>query len=146
MPSLDEMFGKPKEQAHEAAADVLPATSAEAQAGTFDSAAGRDIVLVASPFSAEAMDFFNQDEEEVTLESALEDQGPFPQVREDPLAPVGQPALADVDSEVDALTQALGPSIENVSRFGEFGGTFGPSSQLSLSQLREALRAVLKKL
>ena len=152
MPTLDEMFGKPKEQALDAPVDILPDETATRTGGSFDTGAGRDVMLVASPFTPEAHEFFNKDNEERTLE-AQRPTGPFPQLTGDINQPAiyqGDPAQPVEDQQlqrgVDALTDALGPSIENVSRFGEFGGGVGPSSELSLTQLREAVRSILKRL
>lgn len=156
MPTLDDMFGKPKEHAVGAPVDVLPDTHATSQAGTFDKAAGRDIMLVASPFEAEVMDFFNRESEKVTLES---DRPLVTQLDSDVVfAPRsdGSSVLADslgaaldnndVVAGTRGLAEALGPSIENLSTFGEFGGGLLPSSEMDISQLREALRAVLARL
>ena len=139
MPTFDELFGKPAKDTVRQPQDILPESSA---IRTGHNSGVRDVMLGASPFQSDAADFFNQDAETLTLESNRPD------------VPVGSPfveqprpgSVGDVSGPVDALTEALGPSIDNIARFGEFGGGFAPSSELSLDELREAVRAVLARL
>lgn len=139
MPTFDDMFGKPAKDTITQPQDILPdgvATRTGHNSGV------RDVMLAASPFQDDAAGFFNQDSKPVTLESKQPDVprgSPF-------VEPAAPGAVGNVGPAVDALTEALGPSIDNISRFGEFGGGFAPSSELDLNELREAVRAVLARL
>lgn len=148
MPTFDDLFGSPATDNISQPQDMLPA---EPAISTGHNSGVRDVMLAASPFQQDAADFFNQDSSEVVVE-ATAGQPSFPQLPDsfgEPIVYAGSPSAVNqnqVDSGVDALTQALGPSIENISRFGEFGGGLAPSSNLSIDELREAVRAVLNRL
>lgn len=147
MPTFEDMFGAPATDTISQPQDILPS---EAAVVTGHNSGVRDVMLAASPFQSDAADFFNRDDEKVSIDTRS--RQPYPQMPSEfgePIVYAGSPAAVDknkVDSGVDALTQALGPSIGNISRFGEFGGGLGASSGLSLDELREAVRAVLNRL
>jgi hypothetical protein len=99
-----------------------------------------------SPFELDARDFFDRDQDSRSLEQN-EQAGAAPQVP--PLYPDQPDSLSaalpsNPRLKPDALAEALGPSIENISRFGEPGP--GSFADMSESEMRAILRKVLKKL
>ena len=150
MPSLDEMFGKPKTQDVPTPTDILPDVAA-APPSADRTGGGRDVLLAERPFTPEAMEFFNGDQREVEIDVPAATPLPFPGLPSDFGADptlTSAPAIDQtaVERGVNPLTELLGPSLDNLARFGEFGGGTPDLAQVNISELRELLRKVLKNL
>lgn len=139
MPTLDDMFGKPGSAAVPAPTDILPNTSVT-QTGA-NNPAGRDVMLVASPFSAESRAFFNKDADERKLAVPAPASGDFTEVLE-PLPP-GAPLPASVARAGDPLAEALSPGLPEVAKFGI---PFGANDSFNEGEIRETLRRILRRL
>jgi hypothetical protein len=146
MTELDNLFGKPSSDKLPSPKNILPQKGASAASRPNDGTAGRDVMLTSSPFALEAEEFFNSGSDEREIE-VPKPQGPFPQIApfgEDQRPIVGDPSsIPPVDRQVDSFTDLFGPSIDTVSRLGDLGGV--DSSNMSLDQIREAVRSVLRK-